>query len=93
MLSGSFPDFVVGLFLVYIFFVLLHWAPAPIGRLDPTLVPPHKVTGSYVLDSIIALDWPTLKSSVAHLALPVLTMLVIYTGGIQDRANDGARTL
>jgi peptide/nickel transport system permease protein len=93
MLAGSFPDFVVGLFVVYIFFVLLHWAPAPIGQLDPTLVPPRKVTGAYLLDSIIDLNWATFKSSAAHLVLPVLTMLVIYTGGILKITRTTVREL
>ena len=50
----SLPTFFLGLFLVYLFYYLLGWAPAPLGRLDITFSAPPHVTGFYVVDGLIA---------------------------------------
>ena len=39
------PVFFTGLILVYVFYYLLGWAPAPLGRLDVFFDPPPQVTG------------------------------------------------
>ena len=41
----SLPVFFTGLILVYVFYYLLGWAPAPLGRLDVFFTPPPQVTG------------------------------------------------
>ena len=70
----SLPVFFTGLILVYVFYYLLGWAPAPLGRLDVFFSPPPQVTGFYLIDSLIAGDlelfWPSLK----QLILPALTL-------------------
>lgn len=91
LFSGSFPDFVIGLLLVYVFFVLLGWAPAPVTRIDPGIDAPTHITGFYVLDSILTGNWPALQSSVAHLILPVLTMVIVYMGGVLKIARSSVR--
>ena len=53
----SLPVFFTGLILVYVFYYLLGWAPAPLGRLDVFFSPPPHVTGFYLIDSLIAGDW------------------------------------
>jgi peptide/nickel transport system permease protein len=73
-LAGSLPDFWIGLLGIYIFFHLLGWAPAPLGRLDVSVAPPTRITGLYTIDSLLTGNWSTLVSSVAHLVLPVLTL-------------------
>ena len=50
----SLPVFFTGLILVYVFYYLLGWAPAPLGRLDVFFSPPPQVTGFYLIDSLIA---------------------------------------
>ena len=50
----SLPVFFTGLLLVYVFYYLLGWAPAPLGRLDVFFSPPPHVTGFYLIDSLIA---------------------------------------
>ena len=46
--------FFTGLILVYVFYYLLGWAPAPLGRLDVFFSAPPAVTGFYLIDSLIA---------------------------------------
>jgi peptide/nickel transport system permease protein len=70
----SLPTFFTGLLLAYIFYFLLGWAPAPLGRLDPYLTAPPAVTGFYLIDSLIAGDWEAFVSSAKQLALPAITM-------------------
>ena len=47
----SLPVFFTGLILVYVFYYLLGWAPAPLGRLDIFFSAPPQVTGFYLIDS------------------------------------------
>jgi peptide/nickel transport system permease protein len=68
------PTFWTGLLLIYVFFYLIGWAPAPLGRLASGLLPPKSITGLYVVDSLLTGNWPVLWSSLAHLALPAFTL-------------------
>jgi peptide/nickel transport system permease protein len=70
----SLPVFFTGLILVYAFYYLLGWAPAPLGRLDVFNTPPPQVTGFYLIDSLIARDGETFVASLKQLILPALTL-------------------
>lgn len=70
----SLPTFFTGLLLAYVFYYLLGWAPAPLGRLDPYSFPPAHVTGFYLIDSLIARDLETFRAALAQLALPAITL-------------------
>jgi len=70
----SLPVFFTGLILVYVFYYLLGWAPAPLGRLDVFFSPPPQVTGFYLIDSLIAGDGETFLASLKQLVLPALTL-------------------
>jgi peptide/nickel transport system permease protein len=70
----SLPTFFTGLFLVYIFYYLLGWAPSPLGRLDIVFLSPPTVTGFYIIDSLIAGDFPTFGAALAQLTLPAVTL-------------------
>jgi peptide/nickel transport system permease protein len=70
----SLPVFFTGLLLVYILYFRLGWAPAPIGRLDAFYSPPPRVTGFYLIDSLIAGDFATFRAALAQLILPALTL-------------------
>ena len=72
----SLPVFFTGLLLVYVFYFLLGWAPAPLGRLDIFYSPPPNVTGFYLIDSLIARDGEMFRAALAQLALPALTLAV-----------------
>ena len=50
----SLPVFFTGLLLVYVFYFILGWSPAPLGRLDVFFSAPTHVTGFYLIDSLIA---------------------------------------
>src|SRR5271163_1517270 len=68
----SLPVFFTGLLLVYVFYFLLGWAPAPIGRLDVFYTPPPHITGFFLIDSLIAGDGDTFMASLKQLILPGL---------------------
>jgi ABC-type dipeptide/oligopeptide/nickel transport system permease component len=68
------PTFFTGLVLIYIFYYLLGWAPAPMGRLDLFSSPPQDVTGFYLVDSVISGEWAVFRSAFAQLVLPAITL-------------------
>jgi dipeptide transport system permease protein len=72
----SLPTFFTGLLLVYVFYYLLGWAPAPLGRLDIFASPPPHVTGFYLIDSLLARDLEAFGASLAALALPAATLAI-----------------
>jgi peptide/nickel transport system permease protein len=74
----SVPDFFLGLILIYVVFFLLGLAPSPSGRLDIVETPPPDRTGFLLIDSVVAGQWSTLRSVVAHLFLPVVTLGLVY---------------
>ncbi|MGA8615238.1 MAG: ABC transporter permease [Xanthobacteraceae bacterium] len=72
----SLPVFFTGLLLVYVFYFLLGWAPAPLGRLDVFYTAPPQVTGFYLIDSLIAGDFEVFRAALAQLILPGLTLAI-----------------
>ena len=72
----SLPVFFTGLLTVYIFYYVLGWAPAPLGRLDSFLTEPPRVTGFLLLDSLFAVDGETFKAAASQLVLPAITLAV-----------------
>lgn len=81
-LAGAVPDFWFGLIAIFIFYVQLGWAPAPMGRIGMMVLPPPPVTGFLTLDTLIAGDFEAFRSVLAHLALPVLTLVFVYMAPI-----------
>jgi len=57
-----------------VFYYLLGWAPAPLGRLGVFNTPPPQVTGFYLIDSLIARDGETFLACLKQLTLPALTL-------------------
>lgn len=70
----SLPVFFTGLFFVYIFYFLLGWAPAPLGRLDIFYSAPPAITGFYLVDSLLAGDLETFRAALAQILLPAVTL-------------------
>jgi ABC-type dipeptide/oligopeptide/nickel transport system permease component len=78
-IAQSIPDFVVGLLLIFVLYYLLRWVPAPVGQFDIGAVPPDRVTGFVILDSVLAWNLPALASVLGHMVLPVLTLGLVYS--------------
>jgi dipeptide transport system permease protein len=72
----SLPVFFTGLILVYVFYYLLGWSPAPLGRLDIFYSAPPHVTGFYLVDSLLARDLETFRAAASQLILPALTLAI-----------------
>jgi peptide/nickel transport system permease protein len=70
----SLPVFFTGLLLVYVFYFLLGWSPAPLGRLDAFGSPPPTVTGFFLIDAALIGDWETWNGALAQLVLPAATL-------------------
>ena len=73
LLGGSLPIFWLGLVLIGIFYSKLRLMPGP-GRIDQFVEPPLRLTGLYVIDSLASGNWAALRSSLAHLVLPAITL-------------------
>jgi len=73
-LGVSLPVFFTGLILIYVFYYLTGWAPAPLGRLDVFYADPPHVTGFFLIDSLIAGQPDTFMAALKQLILPALTL-------------------
>ena len=71
----SMPVFWLGLMLIYIFSLQLGLTPVA-GRLTTGIVL-ERITGMYVLDSILTLNWPAFVDSLKHLILPGFALATI----------------
>jgi peptide/nickel transport system permease protein len=72
------PIFWLGLLFQLVFGVWLGWTPIA-GRIDPT-IPLERTTNLLIIDSIITLNWAALRSVLAHLILPTLTLGLVLSG-------------
>ncbi|MBW4470644.1 MAG: ABC transporter permease [Stenomitos rutilans HA7619-LM2] len=74
LLGVSLPVYWLGLLLIYLFAVHLHWLP-PGGRISVDAgFRFQPLTGFYVLDALLRLDGNALTDILAHLILPALTL-------------------
>lgn len=73
-LGVSLPSFFLGLLLIYVFYFRLGWAPAPLGRLDAFATAPEKLTGFYLVDTLLRGDLATFRAAFAQLVLPSVTL-------------------
>lgn len=73
-LGVSMPTFVTGLLLIFLFYFLIGWAPEPIGRLDPFIFDPKRVTGFLTIDAILAGDGAVFWGALKQIVLPAITM-------------------
>ena len=78
-LEQSFPDFVVGLLLIYLLFFRLHLLPSPTGQLAITETAPTKITGMIVLDALLRGEWSTFGDALAHLVLPAVSLGLVLS--------------
>lgn len=80
--AGALPDFWFGLVLIFIFYTILGLVPAPLGRIDFTIIPPPEITGSLLIDSLISGNHAAFRNAAGHLILPVLTLGLINAAPI-----------
>src|SRR5476649_107504 len=72
----SLPVFFTGLLLVYVFYFLLGWSPAPLGRLDAFATAPPQITGFYLIDSLVTGRLETFRAALSQLLLPGITLAI-----------------
>ncbi|WP_353474319.1 ABC transporter permease [Salipiger sp. H15] len=82
VLGQALPTFFLGLMLVYVFYYLLEWAPAPMGRLEIFVSSPTEVTGFWSIDALIGGEFDTFRGVMRQLVLPVLTLAAFGAGPI-----------
>jgi len=52
LLAIATPEFLFGIFAIWLFFAVLNWAPAPLGRIEFGISPPEAITGLYIVDHL-----------------------------------------
>ncbi|MEN6298290.1 MAG: ABC transporter permease [Anaerolineaceae bacterium] len=76
----SIPIFFMGLVFQIFFSVRIPILPLA-GRMDTLMLTNFQpITNFYILDAILQRNWPALKSCIAHLILPSLTLGLALTG-------------
>jgi ABC-type dipeptide/oligopeptide/nickel transport system permease component len=73
LLGVSVPTFWLGLVLIIVLAVGLHWLPVS-GRIDPRMTAPPVVTHLLIVDSLLAGNWLVLQDAARHIVLPALTL-------------------
>jgi peptide/nickel transport system permease protein len=72
--SQSIPSFWLGIVLIYFLYFKWRIAPAPVGRLSMSYIPPETVTGFLIFDSILAGEWEVAWAAFKQLALPAFVI-------------------
>jgi len=76
MVGVSFPVFWVGILFLLIFYLRLHLYPG-MGRISPGVILEHpfqRVTGLFLIDTVLAKNVPAFLSSLSHIWLPALCL-------------------
>ncbi|HPE69548.1 MAG TPA: ABC transporter permease [Thermotogota bacterium] len=73
ILGVSMPVFWIGLLLILLFYYKLDWLPGG-GRLDFFSYPPDRITGMYLLDSLLTGNWEAFKDAFLHILLPAFVL-------------------
>ncbi|MFS2158515.1 ABC transporter permease [Pseudomonas sp. Pseusp122] len=75
----STPTFWLGLGLIVLFYGHLNWLPGS-GRIDEGMDAPNRITGFYLIDSLLAGNREQFVSSLQHLILPAVTLAFVNLG-------------
>lgn len=73
--SLSAPPFFLGLMLQIFVAIWLDLLPLG-GRFPFIVMPPDRITGLLIVDSMIAGDWQALRHALVHIALPAITLSI-----------------
>jgi len=80
IVGNSAPSFWLSLVFIYILYFKLGLLPSG-GRIGPE-IEFNRITGLYLIDSIITMNWPAFSSSFYHLILPALTLSFVTLSSI-----------
>ena len=69
------PSFAIAILLLIFFFSVLNFTPL-VGRLSMTLQSPPRISGLFILDSLIAMQFGTAFEAFKHLLLPSISLAV-----------------
>lgn len=75
----STPAFWLGLGVIVLFYGKLDWLPGS-GRLDDWFDPPTRVSGFYLLDSLLEGNIEVFFNALQHLILPAATLAFVHLG-------------
>ncbi len=78
------PAFMLAMVLQIIFYGQLNWLPIQ-GRIDSSILldtPFKKITGFYLVDTLLAGNWAAFKSAVSHIILPTLTLTIVTLASV-----------
>jgi peptide/nickel transport system permease protein len=89
LVGNAMPEFWLGLVLILVVYNYLRWAPVPSGRVDPdtNLTP---LTGADLVDAVVTGNAPAVASSLAHLALPALTLAIVVCASLLRSVRSSA---
>lgn len=98
--AGALPEYILAILAIFVFYAVLHWAPAPIGRLPATMSTPPSWTGLPWIDTVLQGNWAATGAMSAQLALPILVMVLaqsaliirLLINGVEEQI-DSAPTL
>lgn len=77
--SMSIPPYWLALLLQFLFYYVLR--VLPVGyRLPIGMAAPAKITGFYIMDSLLTGNWETLGASITCMVLPVTSLVLGYCG-------------
>jgi ABC-type dipeptide/oligopeptide/nickel transport system permease component len=79
LIGFSSPPFFVAIVMLFIFSFALNLFPTQ-GQLSTFLTPPHKITGLYLVDSLLSGNWIDFKDSLWHIVLPASALALTYFG-------------
>jgi peptide/nickel transport system permease protein len=78
-LAGAIPEFCYAVIAIFLFYVTLHWVPAPTGRVDYGMTLPPHITGAPFVDAVLQGQFDVAGSILQHMVLPVGVMAIAYS--------------
>jgi peptide/nickel transport system permease protein len=82
------PTFLVSILAVIVFSSYLPLFPSS-GMYSPTIIPPARITGMFILDSLIGLNFGDFVDGIYHLILPAFTLAFLNFGIITRISRNG----
>lgn len=93
--AGAVPEYVFAIAGLFVFYALLGWIPAPVGRLDSSVATPPVVTGFPLVDAALAANPDAVVSILQHYLLPLAVLVLANTpillkiliGGLEEAVH------